>query len=261
MITNWDGKRGLRPAPREIDLFESVNAHPSVPSESIGTGFHPAFEVMTLALTVTQTSAELHELIAKIATRLNDPSNDAPDCNNNRVTEEYVDSISRLDARLAHSSDGFRAAKNPMFQQYIDSLHGITQSIERAQGQFLQLESSNNAMAPAVMESFVGDCRKSLLMFDEVCTELVQLLETNPGSKEPRSIEPSFTDSSSMEPRSIEDAQRTLTELMTKLTPSVARVAQLPATAMAASAQCFAVAARDLQLRAGRFQGGFAGLY
>lgn len=43
--------------------------------------------------------------------------------------------------------------------------------------------------------------------------------------------------------------------------PGVERVAQLPATAMAASAQCFAVAARDLQLRAGRFQGGFAGLY
>ena len=96
-------------------------------------------------------------------------------------------------------------------------------------------------MVPAVLETFVGDCRRSLNTFGDVCDDLTQLLERLPEGE---------LDATGL-------AIDVLYDLLSKLTPSVERVANLPAATTAASSQCFAVAARDLQLRASRFQAGF----
>ena len=240
-MTNWDGKRPVRQVPNDLDLFTTDRNRAAPPPVAPYTGFHPAFEVMTLALVVTQTSAELHEAIAKIATELSGRSAEGQEKEWDRVNRKYVDSISRLDARLASPAGEERVAKNPVFQPHIESLSGICQAIERAKVRFTRLESSNNAMVPAVLETFVGDCRRSLNTFGDVCDDLTQLLERLPEGD---------LDATGL-------AIDVLCNLLSKLTPSVERVANLPAAATAASSQCFAVTARDLQLRASRFQAGF----
>ena len=123
-------------------------------------------------------------------------------------------------------------------QRHQARLRGITEAIESTELQAQLLESKTGAPRSEIFDLFLEDCRAALATFKEVSERLAGII--GPES----SGDPSST------------AAEILSQIMKRLENCSKRVIELPETGLAASYQCLAGTAFELQRRAGKLIGG-----
>ena len=107
-----------------------------------------ASEVMSLVFGITQTSAEIYELVANLA------------------------------RTLVGSPKKLQAAAVPPFRRHLPQLRKIAKETEESVRRLRSLESKINDIQPELFDTFLDDCSEALLAFSESIFDLAGMCGT-----------------------------------------------------------------------------------
>lgn len=153
MAAKGQGHEHKHQAPQGFTFPSAHSSDAGVNNEGRRQEDFPASEVMTLALELTQTSAEVYEIIAEMAESLAGPP-----------------------------KGDVTTARTP-FPRHLAHLRGITEAIDEAESHLRELESKTVTIRPEILELFLEDCWAALTTFKEVRGLLAGIVELDGSAK------------------------------------------------------------------------------
>ena len=150
-----------------------------------------------------------------------------------QTSAEVYGLVAAVAGALAEPDDD-AATKVPPLRRQLAPLRGIAEAIDETESHLRELESKTVTIRPEILELFLEDCWAALTTFKEVRGLLAGIVELDGSAK------PSTT------------ALEILSRIMQHLDNCSKEVSGLTVAGLAASSQCLAETAFNLQNRAGK---------